>query len=142
MDDRRVRRDLVNGVCRIPGQRHSHLQQWPQSLLPTPVLLAAVTAASLTGGQLVAIAFIFGEKHGWTGFLLPAVVPLVNARAVPISITKADDRERRFMAGRAIERSRLVAGNLSFTGTPRRDFRARRKGRFVAVKNRPPHCGG
>lgn len=39
--------------------------------------------------------------------------------------------------GQAIERSRLVAGNLPFEGTPRRDLLARREGRLMAGSVNP-----
>jgi hypothetical protein len=47
-----------------------------------PVLLGAGEAASLTFGLLVTTLFTFGEEYGWTGFLLPSLLPLGKTRAV------------------------------------------------------------
>ena len=77
------------GLAECRASAAAILQQLPplpagRQLPPVPVLLAAVTATSLTGGLLVTMVFTFGEEYGWTGFLLPALLPLGKARAVLI----------------------------------------------------------
>ena len=61
-----------------------HLPALPagKQLPPTPILLLAVALSSLTIGVLVTSVFTFGEEYGWTGFLLPALLPLGIVRAV------------------------------------------------------------
>lgn len=53
-------------------------------LPPTPVLLAALGFASMTFGLLVTSLFTFGEEFGWTGYLLPKLLPVGRWRAVLI----------------------------------------------------------
>ncbi len=43
---------------------------------PTPVLLGGALLASLTFGVLLTSIATFGEEFGWTGFLLPKLLPL------------------------------------------------------------------
>ncbi len=48
----------------------------------TPGMLAASTlVASLTVGPLITAGFTFGEEFGWTGYLLPKLLPLGKWRA-------------------------------------------------------------
>jgi hypothetical protein len=67
-----------------PAAILSQLPPLPQGkVLPAwPVLLGTVEAVSLTIGVLVTTLFTFGEEYGWTGFLLPSLLPLGKTRAV------------------------------------------------------------
>ena len=57
----------------------------PGKHLPlTPVLLCTLGFASLTVGLLITSLFTFGEEFGWTGYLLPKLLPLGRWRAVAI----------------------------------------------------------
>lgn len=53
-------------------------------LPPAPVLIAGVGFRSLTAGVVVTSLFTFGEEFGWTGYLLPKLLPLGSWRAVGI----------------------------------------------------------
>jgi membrane protease YdiL (CAAX protease family) len=48
---------------------------------PPPVLGAVLLAQSLTVGVLVTALATFGEEFGWTGYLLPRLLPLGRWRA-------------------------------------------------------------
>ncbi len=48
---------------------------------PAPALAAALVLGSLTAGVLVTAVATFGEEFGWTGYLLPALLPLGRWRA-------------------------------------------------------------
>jgi uncharacterized membrane protein YhaH (DUF805 family) len=53
-------------------------------LPPAPVLLASVGFMSLVSGPFLNLIFTFGEEFGWTGYLLPSLLPLGRWRAVGI----------------------------------------------------------
>ena len=48
---------------------------------PAPALAAALVLGSLTAGVLATALAAFGEEFGWTGYLLPALLPLGRWRA-------------------------------------------------------------
>jgi membrane protease YdiL (CAAX protease family) len=54
------------------------------TLPPPPVLGATLVAASLTVGVLLTTIATFGEEFGWTGYLLPALLPLGRWRAAAL----------------------------------------------------------
>ena len=53
-------------------------------LPPAPVLLGILGFASLTVALLITSLFTFGEEFGWTGYLLPKLLPLGRWKAVAI----------------------------------------------------------
>lgn len=55
----------------------------PGAHLPSaPVLIVLAAVSSLTTGPLLTTLFTFGEEFGWTGYLLPAFLPLGRKKAV------------------------------------------------------------
>ena len=56
----------------------------PANLPPFPLLLVGLEFASLSAGLAITTLFTFGEEFGWTGYLLPRLLPLGRARATLI----------------------------------------------------------
>jgi len=76
-------------------------------LPPTPVLLCTLGFASLTVGLLITSLFTFGEEFGWTGYLLPKLLPLGRWRAVAI-----------YGAIWGLWHAPVIAGGFNYPGHP------------------------
>ncbi|HYG58060.1 MAG TPA: CPBP family intramembrane glutamic endopeptidase [Symbiobacteriaceae bacterium] len=63
-----------------PMRAASPTQPFPDPL----VVVAGLSAASLVAAPWINAVFGFGEEFGWTGYLLPKLLPLGRARAVGI----------------------------------------------------------
>lgn len=65
------------------------LRQFPplppgKHLPPAPVFFAVLGIGSVTFGLLFTTLFTFGEEFGWTGYLLPKLLPLGRWKAVAL----------------------------------------------------------
>jgi hypothetical protein len=78
-----------------------------KQLPPTPVLLCTLGFASLTVGLLITSLFTFGEEFGWTGYLLPKLLPLGRWRAVAI-----------YGAIWGLWHAPVIAGGFNYPGHP------------------------
>lgn len=80
---------VVLGLGMFKADASAFLHQLPplppgKHLPPTPILLAGAGVASLTVAVFITSLFTFGEEFGWTGYLLPKLLPLGRWRAVAI----------------------------------------------------------
>ena len=74
------------GLAKLDADAAEFLRQLPQlpagkRLPPLPLLLAGLEFASLGAGLALTCVFTFGEEFGWTGYLLPRLLPLGRGRA-------------------------------------------------------------
>lgn len=77
------------GLAELQASRAAIEQKLAPSLAGTPLpelatFLGIAVVQSLTLGVAVTMLFTFGEEYGWTGFLLPSLLPLGLGRAVLI----------------------------------------------------------
>lgn len=100
------------GLAEFGASPEAILRQLPpapagKELPPVPVMLALVAAATLTVGLMVTMVFTFGEEYGWTGFLLPSLLPMGRTRAVLI-----------YGAVWGLWHAPLIVGGFNYPGHP------------------------
>lgn len=77
------------GLCVFTTDPSAFLKSLPplppgKKIPPAPVLFASLAFMSLVAAPFINLITTFGEEFGWTGYLLPSLLPLGRWRAVAI----------------------------------------------------------